>query len=66
MQKEYYKPSGAFPDAPVVGNPVREDAALPEPQERLAGREGAIRVLVVGGSQGARILNQVMPLVAEK
>ncbi|MEX9947599.1 undecaprenyldiphospho-muramoylpentapeptide beta-N-acetylglucosaminyltransferase [Providencia sp. wls1943] len=56
---------GAFPNAPVVGNPVREDVlALPAPQERLAGREGAIRVLVVGGSQGARILNQVMPAVA--
>lgn len=56
---------GAFPEAPVVGNPVREDVlALPAPQERLAGREGAIRVLVVGGSQGARILNQVMPVVA--
>lgn len=56
---------GAFPDAPVVGNPVREDVlALPAPQERLTGREGAIRVLVVGGSQGARILNHVMPTVA--
>lgn len=58
---------GAFPDAPVVGNPVREDVlALPAPAVRLAGREGAIRVLVVGGSQGARILNQVMPQVAAK
>ncbi|EPL6456303.1 undecaprenyldiphospho-muramoylpentapeptide beta-N-acetylglucosaminyltransferase [Providencia rettgeri] len=58
---------GAFPDAPVVGNPVREDVlALPAPATRLAGREGAIRVLVVGGSQGARILNQVMPQVAAK
>ncbi len=58
---------GAFPNAPVVGNPVREDVlALPAPQIRLAGRDGAIRVLVIGGSQGARILNQVMPLVAEK
>ncbi|ATG16611.1 undecaprenyldiphospho-muramoylpentapeptide beta-N-acetylglucosaminyltransferase [Providencia alcalifaciens] len=58
---------GAFPNAPVVGNPVREDVlALPAPQERLTGRDGAVRVLVVGGSQGARILNQVMPLVAGK
>lgn len=56
---------GAFPDAPVVGNPVREDVlALPVPQQRLVGREGPIRVLVVGGSQGARVLNQTMPLVA--
>jgi len=58
---------GAFPGADVVGNPVREDVlALPEPQARLAGRDGAIRVLVVGGSQGARVLNQTLPQVAAK
>ena len=56
---------GAFPNADVVGNPVRMDVlALPLPQTRLAGREGPVRVLVVGGSQGARILNQTMPQVA--
>ncbi|MDY0971551.1 undecaprenyldiphospho-muramoylpentapeptide beta-N-acetylglucosaminyltransferase [Siccibacter turicensis] len=56
---------GAFPNADVVGNPVRTDVlALPLPDARLAGREGPIRVLVVGGSQGARILNQTMPQVA--
>lgn len=56
---------GAFPNADVVGNPVRTDVlALPEPELRLAGREGPVRVLVVGGSQGARILNQTMPQVA--
>lgn len=50
---------GAFPNARVVGNPVRTDVlALPLPQQRLAGREGPVRVLVVGGSQGARILNR--------
>lgn len=56
---------GAFPNADVVGNPVRTDVlALPAPQARYAGREGPIRVLVIGGSQGARILNQTMPQVA--
>jgi UDP-N-acetylglucosamine--N-acetylmuramyl-(pentapeptide) pyrophosphoryl-undecaprenol N-acetylglucosamine transferase (EC 2.4.1.227) len=56
---------GAFPTADVVGNPVRNDVlALPLPAERLSGRMGPIRVLVVGGSQGARILNQTMPQVA--
>ncbi|WP_145522072.1 undecaprenyldiphospho-muramoylpentapeptide beta-N-acetylglucosaminyltransferase [Yersinia aldovae] len=56
---------GAFPHAEVVGNPVRTDVlALPLPAERLAGREGPIRVLVIGGSQGARVLNQTMPQVA--
>ncbi|MGL4724699.1 MAG: undecaprenyldiphospho-muramoylpentapeptide beta-N-acetylglucosaminyltransferase [Scandinavium sp.] len=58
---------GAFPDAEVVGNPVRVDVlALPLPEQRLTGREGEIRVLVVGGSQGARVLNQTMPQVAAK
>lgn len=58
---------GAFPNAEVVGNPVRTDVlALPLPQQRLAGRDGEIRVLVVGGSQGARVLNQTMPQVAAK
>jgi UDP-N-acetylglucosamine--N-acetylmuramyl-(pentapeptide) pyrophosphoryl-undecaprenol N-acetylglucosamine transferase len=48
-----------------VGNPVRTDVlALPLPQERFAGREGPVRVLVVGGSQGARVLNQTIPQVA--
>ena len=56
---------GAFPNADVVGNPVRTDVlALPLPQERFAGREGPVRVLVVGGSQGARVLNQIIPQVA--
>ncbi|OAT14757.1 UDP-N-acetylglucosamine--N-acetylmuramyl-(pentapeptide) pyrophosphoryl-undecaprenol N-acetylglucosamine transferase [Buttiauxella noackiae ATCC 51607] len=56
---------GAFPNADVVGNPVRNDVlALPLPQERFAGRNGPVRVLVVGGSQGARVLNQIIPQVA--
>ncbi|AUJ82927.1 undecaprenyldiphospho-muramoylpentapeptide beta-N-acetylglucosaminyltransferase [Enterobacter cancerogenus] len=57
----------AFPKADVVGNPVRVDVlALPLPDARLTGREGPVRVLVVGGSQGARILNQTMPQAAAK
>lgn len=56
---------GAFPHADVVGNPVRTDVlTLPLPQQRFADRDGPVRVLVVGGSQGARVLNQVMPGVA--
>ncbi|MDF7646966.1 MULTISPECIES: undecaprenyldiphospho-muramoylpentapeptide beta-N-acetylglucosaminyltransferase [Pantoea] len=56
---------GAFPTADVVGNPVRTDVlALPLPAVRLSGRTGPIRVLVVGGSQGARVLNQTLPQVA--
>lgn len=56
---------GAFANKEVVGNPVRSDVvALPAPAERFAGRQGPIRILVMGGSQGARILNQTMPEVA--
>jgi UDP-N-acetylglucosamine--N-acetylmuramyl-(pentapeptide) pyrophosphoryl-undecaprenol N-acetylglucosamine transferase len=57
----------AFPaarQAQWVGNPVRaEIAALPAPAERLAGRDAAIQVLVLGGSQGARALNRALPQV---
>ena len=46
----------------VVGNPVRaEVAALPPPAQRFAGRDGALRLLVLGGSQGARALNNAVP-----
>ncbi|AKU13679.1 undecaprenyldiphospho-muramoylpentapeptide beta-N- acetylglucosaminyltransferase [Azoarcus sp. CIB] len=45
-----------------VGNPVRADiAAVPAPAERFAGRSGALRVLVVGGSLGAAVLNETVP-----
>jgi UDP-N-acetylglucosamine--N-acetylmuramyl-(pentapeptide) pyrophosphoryl-undecaprenol N-acetylglucosamine transferase len=44
------------------GNPVRADiAALPEPQGRYAGRNGKLNVLVVGGSLGAKALNEALP-----
>jgi UDP-N-acetylglucosamine--N-acetylmuramyl-(pentapeptide) pyrophosphoryl-undecaprenol N-acetylglucosamine transferase len=44
------------------GNPVRaEIAALPAPAERFAGRTGAARLLVVGGSLGALALNETVP-----
>ncbi len=47
----------------LVGNPVRDEInALPVPAERFAGREGDLRILVLGGSQGARILNETVPL----
>ena len=48
--------------AVVTGNPVRaEIEALPAPAQRFAGRAGALRVLVVGGSLGARALNDGVP-----
>lgn len=54
---------GSFEREEVVGNPVRESiAALPPPERRLAGREGPLRLLVLGGSQGARALNDALPV----
>ena len=56
---------GSFPagiNAQTVGNPVREDiAALPQPVTRYARHEGPLRLLVLGGSQGALALNLVVP-----
>ena len=57
---------GALPGGQWVGNPVRHAVrALPSPAQRFAGREGALRVLVVGGSQGARALNETVPAALE-
>ena len=48
--------------AVVTGNPVRaEIEALPEPATRYAGRSGPLRLLVVGGSLGAQVLNETLP-----
>lgn len=45
------------------GNPVRGSiASLAEPRERYAGRSGRLNVLVVGGSLGAKAINDAMPL----
>lgn len=47
----------------VVGNPVRADiAALPDPDKRLSGRSGPLRLLVVGGSLGAQVFNDTVPM----
>jgi len=45
-----------------VGNPVRAAIAdIPPPEERMAEREGVLKLLVVGGSLGAKALNEVIP-----
>lgn len=53
---------GSLPGAVMVGNPVRAGlAAVEPPRQRYAGRQGRLRLLVVGGSLGAAHLNQVVP-----
>lgn len=50
-----------------VGNPVRaEIATVAPPAERFAGRSGPFRLLVVGGSLGASILNDTVPQALAK
>lgn len=45
-----------------TGNPVREEIVnLPAPEVRFAQHYGSVRLLVLGGSQGARRLNQLLP-----
>ena len=59
----------ALPKAPsvfVTGNPVRENLLnLPKPRERLELRCG-MRLLIIGGSQGALALNQLLPKTVAK
>ena len=46
----------------VTGNPVRQEIiALPVPEQRYAARCGPLRILVVGGSLGAKALNDCLP-----
>jgi UDP-N-acetylglucosamine--N-acetylmuramyl-(pentapeptide) pyrophosphoryl-undecaprenol N-acetylglucosamine transferase len=53
---------GSMTAAQHVGNPVRAAIlAIAAPGERLVGRAGGLRVLVIGGSQGARIFNDIVP-----
>lgn len=59
----------AFPGAlsarrPCIetGNPVRRELLrVDPPRTRFAARSGPLRILVLGGSQGARILNRRVP-----
>jgi len=55
-------PFANHPRARLAGNPVRAAiAALPPPPARFGTRRGPIHILVIGGSQGARVLNETLP-----
>jgi UDP-N-acetylglucosamine--N-acetylmuramyl-(pentapeptide) pyrophosphoryl-undecaprenol N-acetylglucosamine transferase len=46
----------------VTGNPVRTEIEnMAPPEARFEGRTGPLRVLVVGGSLGAKVLNEMVP-----
>jgi len=56
----------AFPKvikgAQWIGNPLRAAFLnLPTPEQRFAGRSGPLKLLVVGGSLGAKALNEIVP-----
>ncbi len=45
-----------------TGNPVRKEFfAVKQVEDRLAGREGQPNILILGGSLGAKVLNEVVP-----
>ena len=51
----------------VTGNPVRgEIESIAAPAERFAGRSGPLKVLVVGGGLGAKVLNETLPQAMAK
>ncbi len=53
---------GVLKNARWVGNPLRAAFLLqPDPAVRFEGRSGPLRLLVVGGSLGAKALNSVVP-----
>jgi UDP-N-acetylglucosamine--N-acetylmuramyl-(pentapeptide) pyrophosphoryl-undecaprenol N-acetylglucosamine transferase len=58
---------GVFPGAEWVGNPVRESIAkIAAPEQRYQRRGGALKLLVLGGSQGAQSLNAALPEVLRR
>jgi UDP-N-acetylglucosamine--N-acetylmuramyl-(pentapeptide) pyrophosphoryl-undecaprenol N-acetylglucosamine transferase len=53
---------GALKKAEWTGNPVRREiASLSVPEERFRARNGNLRILVIGGSLGAQVLNEMVP-----
>lgn len=53
---------GVLKKAQWIGNPLRPAfLQQPGPEERYQGRTGPLRVLVVGGSLGAKALNEIVP-----
>jgi UDP-N-acetylglucosamine--N-acetylmuramyl-(pentapeptide) pyrophosphoryl-undecaprenol N-acetylglucosamine transferase len=61
-KKVYTAFPGVMDGARWIGNPLRKEfAGLQEPAARYTSRRGPLRILVLGGSLGARALNEVVP-----
>lgn len=55
-------PLSKWANSQYVGNPVRDELfQLASPKERFENRTEALRVLIVGGSQGSRFINTLIP-----
>ncbi len=53
---------GALPGATCTGNPLRAGLLVDDdPYARVAGRQGPLSIAVIGGSRGARALNECLP-----
>ena len=51
----------------VVGNPIRESLyKVIDPAERFQGRKGPLRILIFGGSLGAKKFNELLPAILSK
>lgn len=61
---------GAFKDSArlkISGNPLRQSLLqLSDPKARLGTRQGPVHILVMGGSQGAKALNEAVPEALKK
>jgi UDP-N-acetylglucosamine--N-acetylmuramyl-(pentapeptide) pyrophosphoryl-undecaprenol N-acetylglucosamine transferase len=59
--------AGAFDNekAILVGNPVR-DALVKLPKKEISKKPAPLKILIVGGSLGAKVLNDLLPSVMEK
>ncbi len=56
-----FKAKGNGVDADNIGNPVRTSvASVSAPEFRLQSRQGDLRVLILGGSQGASAINHLL------
>ncbi len=54
---------GVFPKGEWIGNPLRKEFLQQEPPEqRFSNRSGSLKLLIIGGSLGAKALNDTIPL----